>query len=319
MAVANVDQLLYPGEKTCRVVCPIRTYHKQEILNQTGVKKSHFRPQPSETFVDIPSKDKEKKGDKKKEKPAKGSKGSKGSDKGKKSKGKKEDTTGSKSSGINLAEKLPSPPVVEVEPSVQMLNDKGEASFLLIEFCFMKPLYPKRELEDLTNKLNTIIKCVPALPKLVISSSVAQEMYNETVRQLTSDMNDQYLSFLEERSLCNCPQTLDFLKYLQQSGVYQTYVMSVTRALSTLIPEKYQFELDSTNKFSMESQNFIKLVHADVMQQINKVINEMISCNLGKVSHTHMVKNKELLLYAKEACEMGEYKLAERYYLEVFW
>ncbi|GJQ75037.1 hypothetical protein Trydic_g9656 [Trypoxylus dichotomus] len=314
MAIVNVDQLLYPGEKTCRVACPIRTYHKQEILNQTGVNKSHFRPQKLESSVDIEHK--EKKGDKKKDKPAKESKDSKGSDKGKKGKGKKEDTGSNKLSGLNLAEKVPAPPPPEVEPSVQMLNDNGDPSFLLIEFCFMKPLYPRRELEDLTNKLNTIIKCLPTLPKSVISSSIAQETYNETVRQLMSDMNDQYLNFLEEQSSCKCPQTVDFLQYLQQSGVYQTYVTSVTRALSTLIPEKYQFEFDTMNKFSKESQTFIKHVHADVIQQMNKVINEMVTCNLNRTTHKHMVKNEELLLYAKEACEMGEYKVAERYYLQ---
>lgn len=209
------------------------------------------------------------------------------------------------------------PPPPPPEPSTQVLNDKGEPSFLLIEFCFMKPLYEERVLEDLTDKLNTIVKASPALPMSLISSSIAQEMYNDTIRQLIKDMNEQYVTYLDERALCECDQPLDFLLYLQQSGVYQTYIASVTRALSTLIPEKYQCDVEGLSKFSKESQSFIKHLHADMIQQMNKVINETFICNINKIQHKHLIKNDHLLLYAKEACELGEYKLAERYHLEV--
>lgn len=198
-----------------------------------------------------------------------------------------------------------------------MFNDLGEPSFLLIEFTFSKPVHAERQLEDLSNKLSTIVRGIPALPRYLISSSVAQEMFNETVRALTKDINYQYLQFIEEQTLCKCEHIPDFLTYLQQSGAYQTYMASITRALATLIPEKYQFQTDAQGKCSKEYQSFIKYVHTDMVRQTNKVINEFVICNLNKIPHKHLVKNEELLLYAKEATEMGEYNLAERYYLEV--
>lgn len=181
----------------------------------------------------------------------------------------------------------------------------------------MKPLHAERVLEDLTDKLSAIIRMPPTLRKCVISSSAAQEIYNETIRSLIADMNDQYIHFIEEQKQCKCDNPLDFSIYLQQVGVYQTYLASATRALATLVPEKYQFETDIQGKFSKEFQSFIKHVHVDMVRQMNKVINELIVCNLRRTPHEHMVKNEELLLYAKEATEMHEYNLADRYYLEV--
>lgn len=105
MAIANVDQLLYPGIKSCRVACPISTYHEQELLKLVGVKDSHYMPKPPEVPQEVIVKDKKgaKKKDKSTKKDSKGSKSSKKSDKGKKGKGKKDDQT-TKSAGINLAE-----------------------------------------------------------------------------------------------------------------------------------------------------------------------------------------------------------------------
>lgn len=114
MAIVNVDQLMYPGVGTCRVACPISTYHEQEILKFTGVTDSLYISKPLVTAEESP---KEKKGDKKKDKPAKkggkdskaskSSKSSKKSDKSKKGgKGKKELPSNDKTGPVDLTEVL---------------------------------------------------------------------------------------------------------------------------------------------------------------------------------------------------------------------
>lgn len=101
MAIAPIDQLFYPGVKSCRVACPIRTYHELEISDQTGIKNSCYRPKfvPASPEPPPPRKEKAAKKEKESKKASKES-SSKKSDKGKKGKGKKEEGA---TQGQNLA------------------------------------------------------------------------------------------------------------------------------------------------------------------------------------------------------------------------
>lgn len=51
---------------------------------------------------------------------------------------------------------------------------------------------------------------------------------------------------------------------------------------------------------------------------MNSVLNELINSGTEVSSMKSMKSFKPLLLYAREACEIGATLLADRYYLEVF-
>ena len=108
MGHVNLNTLLYPGEKSCRIACPLKVYHETEMQKACGWECSYFRPKPPVVTEITTSVDKT--GSKKSKKDqsdvsSKKSKSSKGSDGKSKSKGNKGGSE-KKSVGVNLIEVL---------------------------------------------------------------------------------------------------------------------------------------------------------------------------------------------------------------------
>ncbi|XP_071056338.1 cilia- and flagella-associated protein 70-like isoform X1 [Onthophagus taurus] len=312
--MANIDAgyLLYPGVKKCRVACPLRTYQEVEILEETGLEDSYFRPRPPPKPVEsIEKGGKGGKGDKG-GKGGKGSKGGKDSKSGKSGKGKGKGAEPVE--GKDLAESLPPPPPPPPPPSKQIYNDAGDPAFIILELELFNPLSPIRHLEYLDDDMCKFIAPKPSLSKKFISSKVAQDIHGETIRSILTDINAQYKSYLEDKTNCQCD--LDsFQSYIQKSGAYQVYITSILRSLSTLIPQKYGYKKNIFQS-SNEYQKFVSDVYVDMIRDMNRVVNEQQLFGASFDDHKHLTRNEKLLLYAKEAMELGEQNTADRYYLE---
>lgn len=99
MGHVNLNTLFYPGEKSCRIACPLRTYHEVEMQEACGWECSYFHPKPPiVTEIATPAGKKEKKGQS--DVSSKKSKSSK-TDKKSKTKGKNDHSV-----GVNLIEVL---------------------------------------------------------------------------------------------------------------------------------------------------------------------------------------------------------------------
>lgn len=118
----------------------------------------------------------------------------------------------------------------------------------------------------------------PGLSKSVVSTHLARLQFEDTIKQLTQDLIHQHQHYLKEKEQCICiifyrlfcflnnykyiitgdrvvpsdPQT-EFITFLQRIGVYQTYLLSITKAASVIVDDKFPFPND-VNHNSKEYQ-----------------------------------------------------------------
>jgi hypothetical protein len=117
-----------------------------------------------------------------------------------------------------------------------------------------------------------------------------------------------------QRVLLSGDNKADFLTYLRRSGAYQNFMFGMVQ-IAALIS---QFRLDMCDKNTLYNlQNFVEQIFVYLTTEVNQVLHKLT--NLGRT----LVKPPKtslnaLLFYAKEATEMRNLDLAERYYLEVF-
>lgn len=181
------------------------------------------------------------------------------------------------------------------------------------------------------------------MPKAVVTSQLAEQYYKETIRRLTDDLNQQYEEYLDTLGKCGCicindwyslylnilnttclgpcsgdnpKEKINFLTYLQRTGVYQTYMSSLTKATSVIVNDKYSFD-GSSDRSQAEYQSLVAEIYVDLVSQMHTVLNEIVNYGLGPKPVGTLAALDHLLLYAKEACEMNADSLAERYYIEV--
>lgn len=93
---------------------------------------------------------------------------------------------------------------------------------------------------------------------MLLTSRLGREYYREVIRSLTEDLYLQHLHYLSEKEECKCDEDeeSDLLKFLQRSGVYQTYLTSMTRAASLLVNDVFNYTGD-TSVMSREYQVYI--------------------------------------------------------------
>lgn len=99
---------------------------------------------------------------------------------------------------------LPPPPPPPPEPSVIVYNENGLRTFIIIEIELLRPITKKREIEDINSQLQNLFPDKPPLPKEIITSRLAGEMYRETIRKLTEDLNYHYTEYLKDVEKCEC-------------------------------------------------------------------------------------------------------------------
>ncbi|XP_031339281.1 cilia- and flagella-associated protein 70-like isoform X3 [Photinus pyralis] len=305
--MANVDlsTLLYPGVSRCRASCGLRTFHKKEILQRTGLQSSYFAPDVNVGKCATPVVD--KKGGKAKDDKSKASKSDKGAS----------------SKVQDLKQLLPSPVVVEEPPSVLVYgNQQGERTFIVVEIELQKPLEMQRPIEDLTVDLINLLPPRPMLSKHVISARLAVKQYRDGIKQLTEDILSQHDKFLVDMAACPCVQfgirdtKNAFLTFLQKNGIYQTYLSSFTKIACVAIKEKFPY-VEETNPNNKDYQNYIGEVFSSLTKESHDMINLLSKSGVEPKATTIMPKEEDLfLLYGEEACEIGAILLADRYFLE---
>lgn len=109
----------------------------------------------------------------------------------------------------------------------------------------------------------------------------------------------------------------DFITYLNRIGVYPTYLNSLTKAAIAIVKSKFTYS-GNCDLSDSNYQSFISEVFSYLIEEMNTVINEIVTYKLELKPINSLAALDELLLYAKEACELNADVLAERYHLEVY-
>lgn len=109
---------------------------------------------------------------------------------------------------------------------------------------------------------------------------------------------------------------IDFVTYLNRIGVYPTYLTSLTKTAAVIAKNKFTYngECDLSDP---NYQSFISDVFSYLIEEMNTVINEIVTYGMESKPVGCLASLDFLLLYAKEACELNADGLAERYHLEV--
>lgn len=87
---------------------------------------------------------------------------------------------------------------------MKIYNENGQCAFIIIEIELLWPISKKREIEDINSELQNLFPNKPPLPKEIITSRLAGELYRETVRKLMEDVNHHYTEYLKDFEKCDC-------------------------------------------------------------------------------------------------------------------
>ncbi|KAH1013602.1 hypothetical protein HUJ04_002576 [Dendroctonus ponderosae] len=303
MAVLDVVALLYPGVSKVRVAAPVKTFTFEEAAN-FGLTDSYFMPKPksdlgtsktSKTKLDTMKK---KKGEKKE-------------------KASKKDKSSAEKQDKNLANQLPPKPEdpPAPEPSVQVYNEEGNPCFILVEIELLKPFKPKRNIEELQADLHELQTKAMQTSKTILNRNVADELYQQTIREIIADLNRNWIEFSESMSATARPNFENFMEYLEKNGVYQAYLGSITNSAALLISNKYSCE-ESDFRNNKKYQNLISEVFCDLTSQMHSILNNLVCTGMKPVEPQNLLPEDESFFNAKEATELKLFDKADRYFLE---
>ncbi|KAF5302305.1 hypothetical protein FQA39_LY10344 [Lamprigera yunnana] len=298
MSEVYVPTLLYPGVSKVRLACPLRSFNAKELNSQTGMPGSYFISK----FMSKPS-----------------SPSTKGKSKADKTSKANASTQSNKSETKSVVTTVIT---AEEEPSSLVYNANNEVCFILLQFELLKPLEEKVTIEDLTQRFLELLPPRPTLNKHIMSEQLSEKYFTEVLKKLLEDLLTQHDYYLKNGFNCTCAEFKDtdvpsnFLIFLQKSGMYVTYITSLTRAITTLVSEKHPY-VGNRDTNSKEYQTFIASVYSNLVKQVNAIINETYKSGVEIKSTPKSLSHEEALhFYAKEACELGATLLADRYFLE---
>ncbi|VEN60649.1 unnamed protein product [Callosobruchus maculatus] len=311
MVLLDLAALLYPGVSRIRLACPVRTFSYDEALKLGGLTDSYFLPT---------SKKEAKEGKDAGAKEAKAEKGGK-KDKAASSKSSKSNKKGSKGKGSdapdksmkNLLPAKPEPPP-EPEPSLQVYNEDKKPCFIIVELELLTPIMPKEEVEDLQDKLYDLLQAQPeGAPKVVLTQCLAKDLYKQTISEIIRDINKHYAAFVQQVMPSKQFSIASrFVKYLQKMGAYQKYVSSITKAATSLVNNKFSSDKLTNPK---ENLDLISDVFVQLVSEMHDAVNKLI-CSKLEPPQTEGIPVDEVYFYAKEAAQMGNAELANRYFME---
>nr|CAI5868638.1 unnamed protein product [Callosobruchus analis] len=311
MVLLDLAALLYPGVSRIRLACPVRTFSYEEALKLGGLTDSYFLPmskKEAKEGKDAAGKESKVEKGGKKDKPT-SSKSSKSSKKGSKGKG-------SEATDKSMKSLLPPQPELppEPEPSLQVYNEDKKPCFIIVELELLNPIMPKEEVEDLSDKLYDLLQPHPEeVSKVVLTHCVAKDFYKQTLSEIIRDINKHYASFAQQITpYKQLSIGAKFVKYLQKMGAYQKYVSSITKAATSLVANKISSDklANSKENLGVVSEVFVQLV-SEMHDAVNKLI-----CSKMDPPHTVDIPVDEVYFYAKEAAQMGNVELADRYFME---
>ncbi|CAH1975158.1 unnamed protein product [Acanthoscelides obtectus] len=307
MVILDVAALLYPGVSRIRLACPLKTFSYDEALKLGGLADSYFLPLGKKDTKELSAKDaKVDKGGKKEKSTA--SKTSKSS-KGKKVKG----SDAPDKSMKDLLPPKPEPPP-EPEPSLEVFNEDKKPCFIIVELELAEPIVPKEDVEDLSNKLYDLLQPLPQeASKVVLTQCTAKDIYKQTISHIIRDLNKYYVAFVQQNGLSRQkPTDAMFVKHLQKIGVYQRYVSSITKAATSFVSDKFSSEevVNSKGNLKLVSEVFVQLV-SEMHGAVNKLL-----CSKMDPPQTEHLPVDELYFCAREAVQMGNVGVADRYFME---
>ncbi|KAG5874177.1 hypothetical protein JTB14_015027 [Gonioctena quinquepunctata] len=297
MAILDLSLFLYPGVSRVRLASPLKTFCQEEALRLGGLKESYFSP----AVTKDESKVEKKMGRKKKRKGKKSTESSKSS--------KKSNEVFDKDSEKNPTEDKP-----EIPEGIPVLNELGKPCFIVVEIEFSKPLVPKHDEEDVKERLDELLKKTKHFPTKIVCPK--EDSFKTLLDNIIQDMNVKFQKFLEENPnhIVRFRKTPhDFVEFLQSSGCYQTYLNAISEVMPKLLRSRFQNN-EQTEMNIKDRQNFISDVFSHLMAETNDTLNKLVSRGMepaciGGVTKIHF-------FYAKEATEMGNFALADRFLLE---
>ncbi|KAL1490648.1 hypothetical protein ABEB36_013308 [Hypothenemus hampei] len=299
IAVFDMISLLYPGVTKLRIAAPVKTFTYAEAAKY-GLEDSYFIPKlkTSEGRSSKQEAAKKKKSEKRGNKSPKRDKTSIKEDK-------------------NLANHLPpkpeeSPPP---EPSEPVFNEEGKPCFVIVEIELLKPITPKRELEELQLELNHLQLEALQTSKIILNKTVAEDIYIETIKEIVKDLNKKWLEFNETMNMIPQPSYDNFVDFLKRKGAYQTYTNSIMNSSTILITNKYKCE-QSDFKHNKNYQNLISEIFTELISQMHSVLNTLVCTGTKPLKEHCLTTPEEYFFNAKEAAELQLYEVSERYFLE---
>ncbi|KAG5894857.1 hypothetical protein JTB14_023706 [Gonioctena quinquepunctata] len=310
LIVLDISPLLYPGVRRVRLASPLVTHNAEEFLKYGGVEE-HMNTSFRKI---IPSKDgSSKEGIVKKDKNNRGK--DRDTDKSSKSSAKSKDKV---QAGMDLKTIIPPKPKEEAksEPSVPVLNEKGEPCFLTIEIEFSKPIVPKNEIEDLRERIHELFQDESeSTSKVVLSNRLAESHYKQMLIEIIQDLDGKFRRFSEEHPwfgdrTCNSPS--DFVNFLKSIGAYQTYSTSLLKALTLVTTKKFKFDISERNGNTYQA--FIGNVFIHLTSGMDDTLNELLFGDINPLQGKNFPIGR--FFFCKEAMEMRDTALAERYLLE---
>ncbi|CAH1098685.1 unnamed protein product [Psylliodes chrysocephalus] len=293
MALIDLSPLLYPGVRRVRVATPLTTFSSEDAAKYGGLEDSYFFPNAKEN-----SKPNKVPGET--ERTTKEEKVTKGAEE-------------------NLKYKLPFRPEEAADP-VQVYDEEGRPCFVVVEIVLTTPLTPKKDIEVLKEDLSKLIVATSQVPqdlsKVILTSCITVDYYKEVLNGMVNDLNKKYLTYLEEQNCSTvrecCERNIEsFVQYLKKRGVYESYVNSISKAVSLLISKKFHL---SDNKNDVQYQKLIGDVFVFLISQMNETVNKLICHGMEPTSDITQINN--YLFYSKEAMEIGRVEMAQRYLLE---
>ncbi|XP_030751162.1 cilia- and flagella-associated protein 70-like [Sitophilus oryzae] len=303
MAILDLSSLMYPGVTKTRIASPLLTFSFEEAA-KLGLDNSFFAPKSK---VDVAL----KKGGKLKQEINKGKKVVE-----KKEQASKKDKASTVKEEKNLASKLPAKPEEPLppEPSVPVYDEEGRQCFIVVELEFLKPISPKRDLEDMEVCLDDFQTEDVSVSKTILSKKVAQDFYRQTINDIIFDLNKHYAEYSEKKMSIPQKDYGDFINYLRLNGSYNTYTSSIINAATLLVTNKYKcLEEDLNNNRAY--QNLISEVFNDLVSEMHGVLNSLV-CYGMKPCLKKSDKSEDSYFLAKEAAELKYLEIADRYFLE---
>ncbi|XP_060517008.1 cilia- and flagella-associated protein 70-like [Cylas formicarius] len=292
MAVVDVSSLLLPGSCRVRLATPLTTFNLEQASKIVGLEDSYFlptlKPQSSMSKLNLETLKKRK-----------GEKISKSSKKGR-----------------DLIHQLPNLPDSEYERNSLIVHgDDENPCFVVVEVELLSPINPRRNIDELVSDLQGLLTRVACSSKKFVSVDAASEFYKQTITAIIEDLNKKYREFSEKCLWSPTIRYQDFVKYLEKTGSYYSYVTSISTAVELLVTNKYHYDQEDLSN-SVAYQNLICEAFSSLVSDAHKVLNSFLCSNAISTTQQHKVKSDESLFFAKEAAEIGRHDLSDRYFLQ---
>lgn len=310
MAVVDVSGLLYPGARKTRVAAPLKTFCLLEAKEICGLGNSYFRPEEINEHQSLASITRSLNHEKK----AQRERSARSLRRSLKNESVQFESTTKKSFVEDAQKRLP-------ETSLAVYDETGKPCILVVNIELSEPINAIREIEDLSNKLKEILKkkIHHNTDKIVLTPTVAKDYYTEVLNEIISDLNKKFIRFIKENPKCNMKSDTqirtDFVKFLQKIGSYKLYLNSISKAISIVATTDPKFKNFNDTDPEGSSQDFIGELFCYLISKMHDTVNGLI-CNSSQPAMESGDDSKELFIYAKEAAELGQTQLANRYFLE---